>query len=127
MAILRDCELWHCRLDPERPNAKYNKENPTWEAQIRTTVKEQKDEWVAEGLKVKVAMDKEDETKFLYWYVNLRKKSIKSDGDAGGPVKVIDGELKEVNPNSIGNGSRGNVRLFQYNHPNGTASVLMGI
>ena len=36
MAILKNCELWFAKLDPKRPNRKFNPENPTWEIQLRT-------------------------------------------------------------------------------------------
>ena len=58
--------------------------------------------------------------------------SIKEDKSEASPVKVLNGALEEIDPTSIGNGSIGNVRLFQYEYPKasggkGTASVLMGV
>ena len=46
MAILKNVELFYPRLDPKKPNSKFNKENPTWEVQIRTRDKKVKAEWV---------------------------------------------------------------------------------
>jgi hypothetical protein len=46
---------------------------------------------------------------------------------------VINGKMVPIDPNSIGNGSLANVRIFQYEYTNettnkkGIASVLMGI
>ncbi len=129
MAIIRDCEIWFAKLDPKRPNAKYNKKNPTWECQIRTTSKEVKKSWEAMNLSVKAVLPDEGAP---YYRVNLRKKSIKEDGEAAGPVKVVNGGLEDIDPNTIGNGSIGNIRIFQYEYPKddktkGIASVLMGI
>lgn len=129
MAIVKDCELWFCKLDPKRPNSKFNKKNPTWEVQIRTSNKDQKKEWEALGLQVKAVVPDEGEP---FFRVNLRKKSIKEDGDKAGPIKVVDGAMNEIDPNSIGNGSIGNIRIFQYEYPKegggkGIASVLMGV
>jgi hypothetical protein len=127
--ILRNCELWFAKLDPKRPNNKFNKKNPTWEVQIRTYDKAQKKEWEALNLPIKAIVPDEGQP---YFRVNLRKKSIKVDGDASSPVRVVDGSLNDVDPNSIGNGSIGNVRIFQYTYPRpdgteGIVSVLMGI
>ena len=129
MAIIRDCEIWFAKLDPKRPNAKYNKKNPTWECQIRTTSKEVKKSWEAMNLSVKAVLPDEGNP---YYRVNLRKKSIKEDGEAASPVKVVNGGLEDIDPNTIGNGSIGNIRIFQYEYPKddktkGIASVLMGI
>ena len=129
MSILNNCELWWPKLDPKRPNARFNKERPTWELQLRTSDISQKKQWEAEKLKVKTEVD-EDTGKPVF-VANLRKASIKSDGSAADPVEVLDGNLEALNPRRIGNGSIGNVRLFQYefelNGTKRTASVLMGV
>jgi len=129
MPILKNCEVWFVKADPKRPNAKFNKKNPTWECQIRTTSKDIKKEWEALKLPVKAIVPDDGEA---YFRVNLRKKSIKEDGEKSSPVKVINGKMEEVDPNSIGNGSIANVRVFQYEYTKegggtGVASVLMGV
>jgi hypothetical protein len=129
MAIIKDAELWFCKVDPKRPNNKFNKKNPTWECQIRTHNKDVKKAWEALGLSVKAVIPDEGPA---YFRVNLRKKSIKEDGEKASPVKVVNGSLEEIDVNTIGNGSVGNVRIFQYEYPKegggkGIASVLMGI
>ncbi len=129
MAVIKNAELWFCKLDPKRPSAKFNKKNPTWECQIRTTDKGVKKAWEELGLAVKAIVPDEGQP---YFRVNLRKKSIKEDGDPASPIKVVNGHLEEVDPNSIGNGSVGNIRIFQYEYPKegggkGIASVLMGV
>jgi hypothetical protein len=131
MAIIKNVELYYCKLDPKRPNDKYNKKNPTWECQIRTTSKEVKKEWEALNLPVKAIVPDDDSAP--YYRVNLKKKSIKEKENVPAqPVKVINGALEDINPNSIGNGSIGNVRIFQYSYPkddgrNAVASILMGV
>jgi hypothetical protein len=130
MAIIKDCEIWFAKLDPKRPNAKYNKENPTWECQIRTTSKEVKKLWESLNLSVKAVVPDEGAP---YFRVNLRKKSVKEDTEKASPVKVVNGALEDIDPNTLGNGSIGNIRIFQYEYPKnggkerGIASVLMGI
>ena len=126
MAILKNVELFYPRLDPKKPNAKFNKEQPTWEVQIRTRDKKVKAEWAALNLKPKTV---EDDDGKVFYSVTLRKKSKKKDGEANQPVKVIDGGLNDINPMSIGNGSVGNVRIFQYEYGDEgkIASMLMAV
>lgn len=129
MAIIKDAEMWFAKLDPKRPNAKFNKKNPTWEVQIRTSSKEVKKEWESLGLKVKAVVPDEGDP---FFRVNLRKKSVKEDGSNASPIETIDGKLNPIDPNTIGNGSVGNIRIFQYEYSNdmgqkGIASVLMGV
>ena len=130
MAILKNVEIWHPRLDPRRPNDRFNKLNPTWEVQMRTTEKSVKKEWEEMGLFVKAIVPDEGKP---YWRVNLKKKTGKTDGTKSKPVKVIDGKMNELDPNTIGNGSIANVRVLQreYTRP-GTeeqaiATTLMGV
>lgn len=131
MAILKKCELWFVKANPKRPNAKFNKANPTWEVQLRTTSKEQKKAWENAKMGVKaVVPDAEGEAP--YFRVNLRKKSLKEGGEPSSFVEVIDGNRKPIDPDTIGNGSIGNIRVFQYEYKKegggtGVANVLMGI
>jgi hypothetical protein len=126
MAILKNVELFYPRLDPKKPNARFNKEQPTWEVQIRTRDKKVKNEWAALNLKPKTV---EDDDGKVFYSVTLRKKSKKKDGEVNQPVKVIDGGLNDINPMSIGNGSIGNVRIFQYEYGDEKkiASMLMAV
>lgn len=128
MPIIKNAEVYFCKVNPTRPNAKFNKKNPTWEVQIRTTSKEQKKDWEKLNLAVKAVVPDEGEP---FFRVNLRKKSIKEDGEPSSPVTVVDGKLDPINPDSIGNGSVANVRIFQYEYSNegkkGIASVLMAL
>lgn len=134
MSILENCELHYCKLDPERPSSQLNKKNPTWELQIRTTDKSQVDEWRAHGITVKaVRKDNDEEGPIEYWRANLRKRSIKADGSDAPPPEVVDGDLNAIDPNTIGNGSIGNIRIYNYDYrdketgQSGTAAILMGV
>lgn len=148
MAMLNDCEVYFVKCDPKHPNANFNKLNPTWEVQIRTTNPDQRAEWSEMKLAPKLMVYKEDakneageevggmpiltEEGKRQWRVNLKKKSITRDGEKASHVKVVDGYLEEVDPNTIGNGSVANIRIFQYEYTDAkgapaTASVLMGL
>lgn len=128
--LLEKCEIWYPKLDPERPNAKFSRDNPTWELQLRTKNKEQKKQWEAANLIVKAVMPDVGDP---YWRVNLKKKSIAKGGKAANPVSVVDGNLAPVDPLTIGNGSVANIRVFQYEYTKtdgsgkGLATILMGL
>ncbi len=125
MAILKNVELFYPRLDPKKPNAKFNKDQPTWEVQLRTRDKKVKAEWTKLNLKPKTVEDDDG----VFYSVSLRKKSKKKDGTPNQPVNVVDGALNQISPMSIGNGSVGNVRIFQYEYGDEgkIASMLMAI
>jgi hypothetical protein len=127
MPILENVELFFPRLDPQRPNAKFNKSNPTWEVQIRTRDKKVAAEWKKLTLKVTPGDDEDG----IFYRVNLRKRSKKKDGEPQNPVTVIGGDLSEIDPTTIGNGSKANVRIFQYDYvmdgKTRTGTMLMAI
>lgn len=147
MAIIKNAEMWFAKLDPKYPNARINKTNPTWELQLRTADVEQKKEWEALGFKPKLIVGKEgsenegepilNKDGKKQWRINLKKKSLKQDKKTkemldADPVKVVNGHLEEIDPTTIGNGSIGNIRIFQYEYENAEgknalAAVLMGV
>ena len=140
MPILKNAEMWFANLDPKYPNARYNKQNPTWELQLRTTSKEQMDEWKEIGLapKLMVYKDGDQEGEPILsadgkkqWRVNLRKRSLDSKGEPAKPVVVVNGSLEEIDGATIGNGSIGNIRIYQYEYEQDKetklASVLMSV
>jgi len=84
---------------------------PAWEIQIATTDKNKADELKANNFNVK-----EKDGKFT---VSLRRKSVKADGSAMEPVRVVDANKVPMdNKASIGNGSRGNVIVWQAPYSN---------
>ena len=130
MPIISNCEIWFLRADPKRPNAKYNPKNPTWEVQIRTQSKEVKKNWEALGLSVKAVIP--DDGSKPYFKANIKKKSIKeADKQPSTPVGVVNGRGMPIDPNTVGNGSIANIRVFQYNYTQGgkegVANVLMAL
>lgn len=127
--MLPNCEIWYPKLVPSRPNARFNKANPTWEVQIRTTSKDQKREWQEANLNVAAVLPDDDTPP--YWRVNIKRSVLKADGTESKEVDVIDGNLDPVDPGTIGNGSIANLRVFQYEYENddgkGIATMLMGV
>ena len=134
MPILQNVEIHYIHLDPKRPNATFNKANPTWEIQIRTRDKAQKKEWEAMGIRVKI---EEPDDAPLFYKANLNKKSFtqqKSEAnpnpEMADPVTVVDGKRNPIDPNTIGNGSIANIRVFQRDHysdPDKKVCILMGV
>jgi hypothetical protein len=128
--LLKNVTLFYLKLDPERPNAKYDKERPSWECQIRTIDREQKKEWANLGLNVKAVIPDDSPS---YFRVNLKKKSIKADGTLSDPVDFFDGNLEPITDYTcVGNGSIGNVRIAMYNYVNkenepAKTPVLIGV
>lgn len=117
MPILRNCEIWFARLDPKRPNAKQNKENPTWEVQLRTSDRATKEQWAEHNLKVTPVRENGDEEgRILYWRTNVRKRSKKKDGTDAQPIKVKYGNGSEVDGTTIGNGSIGDIMIREYDY-----------
>ena len=83
-----------------------------WELQIATTDKAIADTWSSNHLNVK--QDKMDSTKFT---VSLKRKAVKANGDANSAVRVVDSSavaLPHEKISLIGNGSTGNVIVYQY-------------
>jgi len=126
--IINNAELWFIRLDPTKPNNKFNKENPTWEVQVRTASKEVKKEWEKNGLQLRAVVPDDGD---IYFRTNLRKSQFKADGTKAEPVSVVDGDLQPLDPNIIGDGSVGNIRVYQYTYEINkiptVANILMAV
>lgn len=120
MAILKNVELFFAKLNPSKPNARFDKENPTWEVQIRTRDKAQAKQW--KDMDIRVKPDEDDEG--IFYKASLKKKSKKRDGTDQNPVSVVAGDLSPIDVDKIGNGSVANVRVYQYEYNvNGTAGI----
>jgi hypothetical protein len=125
--ILENCLLFYPQL--KTPNARFNKDNPTFEVQIRTQDRDVKKYWESLGLKVQT-VDPDDGD--LFYRTNLRKRKFKADGSLSAPPEVLDGNLEELDPMIVGNGSIGNVRIWlrDYTRPDGqkaTSATLDGV
>ena len=147
MAILNNVEVFFVRCDPAHPNAQFNKKNPRWEVQLITSDPAQKEEWAGHGLRPKLMVGKEgapNEGEPILnakgqkqWKLTLTKNSLKEEDGVmvkAKPVEVVDGNCDEVDPNTIGNGSVCNVRVYLYQYDStkrpgtkDTGHILMGI
>tara|TARA_R110002020_G_scaffold38286_2_gene115211 strand:- start:9984 stop:10547 length:564 start_codon:yes stop_codon:yes gene_type:complete len=80
-----------------------------WELQIATTDKAVADKWTENHLTVK--KDKNDDSKYI---VQLKRKVLRANGKENGKVKVVGRDAKPMDSTNLGNGSKGNVIVYQY-------------
>jgi hypothetical protein len=112
MAILKNIPMQWVKLDPNRPAPAFGDGGPKWEFQAVTKNKAQADEWKAANISVKlIELDGG-----MAWKASFRKSTTKKDGTPNKPVEVKNGFLQPMDPNTIGNGSVCNVRVFQYEY-----------
>jgi hypothetical protein len=125
------CELHWVKCNPQKPSKKVSPKNPTWEVQIRTTDKEKRKIWTDMSIKSKAirAVKDDEESPILYYQANLKKKSLKEDGSSSMPVVVEDGKGREIDPDTVGNGSMGNVMVYQqpYSFKSEEGKLMEGI
>ncbi len=101
--VIRNAELNWARLD--KPVSPFG--TPQYEMQVATTDKAVADEWAANYLNVK--------EKAGVYSVGLKRKAFKQDGQDNGKPKVVTADLQPLSESiMIGNGSIGNVRVYQY-------------
>jgi len=119
--MIRNVQLNWAHLD--KPLNPFGKEQ--YEMQIATTDKKVADEWSANYLKVK---EKEG-----VYSVGLTRKVLQYKGEPNGKVKVVTSDLKPLPEGvMIGNGSIGNVKIYQrpYNDiagSSGTSNSLTAV
>jgi hypothetical protein len=127
MAILKNIEIHWPQLD--KPESKYNPQNPRWTMQCRTYDKALSKQVKAMGVKVE-AEELPDGTE--YWRFSLGKNTVsKTTGNKNPPVEVLDGNLQPIPSKSIGNGSIANVRVLEWEDKNkagvSAGAILMAV
>lgn len=94
-----------------------------YELQIATDDSAVAAEWKANHLNVK-----EKDGKFT---VSLKRKAVKADGSDNGAPRVVGADAQPIDASKLGNGSRGNVIVFQYEYNaagrSGIASSLTAV
>lgn len=121
--IVRNCEMhWAKLVQPVEPFGTLQ-----WELQLRTMDEATAKQWEEDYLPVKKVDDEEG----VYWKANLKKKALKKDGTENTAPNVVDAAKNPVDGNTVGNGSMGNVMLFQYPYSvagrTGVSSILSGV
>lgn len=81
-----------------------------WDIQVVTDNEATKAQLEASGVKMKTGENKT-------WYANIKRKAIKANGEEQDPPKVMDLEKEPMDKariTSMGNGSKGHIKLFSY-------------
>ena len=118
--IVKDVDLYYAKVDqPVKPFGVAR-----WELQMRTNDKTTADMWKKDYF----LNIKENEGSYV---VNVHKNAVNKDGDDVDPPQVVDKARTPIKANNIGNGSKGNVKLFQYPYDvagrKGVSSMLVGL
>jgi len=119
--IVRDVELYWAKLvKPVEPFGTLQ-----WELQMRTRNKNVAKQW-KEDFYLNTKTEEDDEG--VFYKTNVKRKALKKDGDQNTAPDVLDNAKAAIDGNKVGNGSIGNVMLFQYPYDvggrKGVASIL---
>ena len=119
--IVRDVELYWAKLvKPVEPFGTLQ-----WELQMRTRDKAEAKKW-KEDFYLNTKTEEDDEG--VFYKTNVKRKALKKDGDQNTAPDVLDNAKAAIDGNKVGNGSTGNVMLFQYPYDvggrKGVASIL---
>lgn len=89
-----------------------------YELQIATTDKTVADEWSANHLNVKSELDKETKQPTGKFIASLKRKAFKADQSDNGAPTVVGADAQPIDASKLGNGSRGNVIIYQMYYKN---------
>lgn len=104
-SIIRDVTLNYVKVDPENPTDPFG--TLQWECQI-VAPSDRAEELEGYG---SVKPVKDDPSRVA---VNLKRKALRKDGTENDPVVLVDGQKQPINPKiKIGNGSKGNVKVYR--------------
>ena len=122
--IIREAELhWAKVVTPVSPFG-----TSQWEVQIRTRDEKKAKEW-KDKFYLTTKTEKDDDG--VYYKSNIKRKAINKDGNPNTPPEVLDGNKQSIDGTTIGNGSIGNIMLFQYPYDvsgrKGVGSILSKI
>lgn len=131
---LRNVTMYWVKCSKDKPEPAFGTSGPKWSIEIRTKSKEQSAEWKALGINVKLTEGDDG----VFYRASLRKQTHKKDGTPYAPVVFVNGQLEEVDPATVANGSVGNIRIwtnpFELKDPktgailkSGTAVMLMKV
>ena len=104
-SIFRDVTLNYVKVDPENPTDPFG--TLQWECQIVAPASRAEE---LEGYG-SVKPIKDDPSRVA---VNLKRKALRKDGTENDPVVLVDGKKQPINPKiKVGNGSKGNVKVYR--------------
>lgn len=104
VAVIRDLEFYWANV--YKPHAPFGTE--IWDIQLRTTDEAKVKECAELGITLKPHTDG-------YFFGNIKRKTTNAKGESMDPPKVFDA-AKEQMDEAIGNGSKGNIKVFSYDY-----------
>jgi len=104
--ILSDVELHWAKLDS--PVDPFKTGEKVWEVQIRTDKEDVAKTWAKEYF---INAKKDDEG---FWKANIKRKELNRKGESNNPPIVLGRNNQPIPSSNIGNGSIGDLKLFQY-------------
>ena len=120
--IIDNCNFKWAKL--EKPVNPFG-DGDAWELQIYSEDLEVAEEWAKQNLNVK---SRKNEDGALEFYVNLKRWTTKpATGEKYDPPVVVDGDKNPISGGNIGNGSKGKVKVYQYEWHNGMNSGIATI
>jgi len=121
--IVKDVELHWAKL--ETPVDPFKTGEKLWEVQIRTADEEVAKKWAKEYY---INAKKDDEG---FWKANVKRKELNGKGETNKAPDVLGRSNQPISASNIGNGSIGDLKLFQYPYDvagrKGVASMLSAV
>jgi len=121
--IVKDVELHWAKL--ETPVDPFKTGERLWEVQIRTADEEVAKKWAKEYY---INAKKDDEG---FWKANVKRKELNGKGETNKAPDVLGRDKQPISSSNIGNGSIGDLKLFQYPYDvagrKGVASMLSAV
>jgi len=118
--IINNCEFRWAKLGkPVNPFGS----GDAWEVQIVTTDENVAQSWTEQDLNVKSKANPDG----MEYYVNLKRWAKSPTGKEYDAPSVVDAAKEPVDPVIIGNGSKGKVKVYQYQWTKGARSGISTI
>lgn len=107
--IINDVFLNWMKLNPKQTVNPFG--TPQWEGQLATDDDAKAAELIANHVPMKHGPTFAEDN---MWIGSVKRKEFKANGENNGPVRVVDSTKQPLDGTTIGNGSKGNVIVFQY-------------
>lgn len=127
MAIIRNARVSWVKCDPNHPDPGFDGDSPAWSLDYENPTDEVKAIWKEHNLGgLKQRKDTGED------YILIKRKATPfKNGDVKPSPTVVDGHLKPLDPNLIGNGSIVNIQYsiypWKFNTKTGESADLSGI
>lgn len=127
MAVIKNVKISWVKCDENNPDMGFDGDSPAWKVNIENPSDALVQMWKDKGLG---GLKKTKDTGAPYLVVQ-RKATKYKNGDSKEAPSVVDGHLKPLDPNIVGNGSIANIQYSTYpwtfKNKEGVAADLMGI